>query len=247
VTAPETGTAALAPLDTSAALSIEGVEVAYGDTVVLRDVTIEIPPRSVVALVGPNGAGKTSLLKAASGLLPLRKGRVLLGGVDISRLEPYQRARLGLCHVPEGRGIYRSLSVKDNLRMQVPGGNAGDTVDRAVSIFQVLGKRLEQLSGTLSGGEQQMLAMSAAYLRQASVIMVDEPSLGLAPIIVDTIFEFLAKVPERGIALLLVDQYVHRALGMAELAYVLRRGELVYQGKADELLASDIFSHYLGE
>jgi branched-chain amino acid transport system ATP-binding protein len=230
-----------------AALSVEGLEVGYGDTLVLRGVSLVVPSGAVVALVGPNGAGKTTLLKAVSGLLPLREGRVLLGGTDISQLEHYKRSRLGLCHIPEGRGIYRSLTVRENLRMQVPRSEEATAIERAVSIFPVLGDRLSQDAGTLSGGQQQMLAMSAAYLRKASVIVVDEPSLGLAPLIVDAIFEFLEKVPERGIGLLLVDQYVHRALGMAQSAYVLRRGEVVYQGDPAALMKGDLFKHYIGE
>ena len=235
------------PEQNASPLTVEGLEVGYGDTVVLRNVSLEVPANSVIALVGPNGAGKTTLLKAVSGLLPLRSGRVLLDGKDISKLEHYRRSRLGLCHIPEGRGIYRSLTVRENLRMQVPRKQEADAIEQAVEIFPVLGERLSQGAGSLSGGQQQMLALSAAYVRKASVIVVDEPSLGLAPLVVDAIFEFLEKVPQRGIGLLVVDQYVHRALSMAQVAYVLRRGELVFSGDPDELLDGDLFKHYLGE
>jgi len=233
--------------ESSAALSVEHLEVGYGRTTVLRDVSLKVPANSVTALVGPNGAGKTTLLRSVSGLLPTRKGRVLLYGEDITKLEHYRRTRRGVCHIPEGRGIYRSLTVRENLRMQVPSGGEGDAIERAVSIFPVLGKRLKQGAGTMSGGEQQMLAISAAYVRDAKIIIVDEPSLGLAPIVVDRIFEFLDGVTERGIALLLVDQYVTRVLSMAQTAYVLRRGEVAFEGAPSALLDGDLFKQYLGE
>jgi branched-chain amino acid transport system ATP-binding protein len=233
-------------LPSSAALTVDHLQTGYGDTRVLRDVSLEIPKNSVTALIGPNGAGKTTLLKAVSGLLPIQKGRLLLNGQDVTKLPHYRRSRLGLCHIPEGRGIYRSLTVKENLHMQAAKGQEGDAVEQAVNIFPALGNRLGQDAGTMSGGEQQMLAMSAAYIRDASVIVVDEPSLGLAPLIVDRIFEFLHSVTERGVALLLVDQFASRALAMAQQAYVLRRGEIVFEGEPATLLEGDLFKHYIG-
>jgi branched-chain amino acid transport system ATP-binding protein len=230
----------------SAALTVEHLRTGYEDTTVLRDVSLVVPKSSVTALIGPNGAGKTTLLKAISGLLPIQKGRVLLNGEDITQLPHYRRSRLGLCHIPEGRGIYRSLTVRENLYMQAAKGKESDAVERAVGIFPALGNRLGQAAGTMSGGEQQMLAMSAAYIRDASVIVVDEPSLGLAPLVVDRIFEFLHSVTERGVALLLVDQFVSRALAMAQQAYVLRRGEVVFEGEPATLLEGDLFKHYIG-
>ncbi|HVX23153.1 MAG TPA: ABC transporter ATP-binding protein [Acidimicrobiales bacterium] len=238
--------AATVPPGTTA-LSVENLEVGYGRTTVLRNVSLQVPANSVTALIGPNGAGKTTLLRSVSGLLAVRKGRVVLRGEDITKLEHYRRARRGLCHIPEGRGIYRSLTVRENLRMQAPPGGEGDAIEQAVTVFPVLGKRLSQAAGTMSGGEQQMLAMSAAYLRDAKIIIVDEPSLGLAPVIVDQIFEFLRSVTERGIALLLVDQYVTRVLSMAQSAYVLRRGEVAFGGSPSELLEGDLFKQYIGE
>lgn len=229
-----------------AALVLEDVEAGYGHTTVLRNVSLTVPAGSVVALIGSNGAGKTTLLKTASGVLAPTRGRIHLDGQDVTRVSSARRSQRGLCHIPEGRGIYRSLNVRDNLTMQSPRGRERQAIEKATSAFPILGNRLAQQAGTLSGGEQQMLSMAAAYVRDADVILVDEASLGLAPIIVDVIFTFLQNVAREGAALLIVDQYVTRALTMAEIAYVLRRGEIVYRGDPGTLLAGDVFQQYLG-
>ncbi len=231
----------------AAALELRGINSSYGTTQVLRDVSITVPRGSVTALIGPNGAGKTTTLRVASGLLRPSSGEVFLGGDEITRLPSHRRAGRGLVHVPEGRGVYRNLTVQENLTMQAPPKQVKESIERAASVFPILGKRLAQKAGTLSGGEQQMLSLSAAYVRRPELVLVDEPSLGLAPIIVDVVFEFLETLRGDGIALLLVDQFAHRSLGIADNAYVLRRGRVVYSGAAEELLEGDMFEQYVGE
>jgi branched-chain amino acid transport system ATP-binding protein len=229
-----------------AALAVTGVTTGYGHTTVLRDVTLTVPAGAAVALLGANGAGKTTLLRAVSGFLPLSSGRVHIDGVDMTTARPHHRFAAGLCHVPEGRGIFRSLTVRDNLVMQSFKGQEQDAVERAVSAFPILGDRLSQPAGTLSGGQQQMLAMAAAYVRDPHLVLVDEASLGLAPKIVDAIFEFLAARVAAGTALLIVDQFVPRALGMASVAYVMNRGTITYHGRAKDLLEAGVFEQYIG-
>jgi branched-chain amino acid transport system ATP-binding protein len=238
------------PTVVAPAVHLESVDAGYGSTPVLRGVTLTVPAGGVTALVGPNGAGKSTLLKVVAGLVPASSGRVDLLGEDATGLAAEQRVGRGLCLVPEGRGVYRGLSVRENLVMQSSRGGEDAAIARAVEMFPVLGTRLRQQAGTMSGGEQQMLALSAAVARDAKLILVDEPSLGLAPVIVDVVFEFLEKV--RGtdgsdVALLVVDQFVHRVLALATEAHVLRRGEIVHSGPAAELAAGDAFEKYLGE
>jgi branched-chain amino acid transport system ATP-binding protein len=228
------------------ALEIRGLHTGYERITVVRDVTVTAPASEVTALLGPNGAGKTTLLRAVSGFLPCHKGSIRLFGEDVTRVSPHRRFARGLCHVPEGRGIFRSLTTRENLVMQSRKGTEGQAIDRATEAFPILGQRLHQQAGTLSGGQQQMLAMAAAYVRDPRLILVDEASLGLAPLVVDEIFAFLHRLTERGTALLIVDQFATRALGMATTAYVLRRGGIVYSGPARELLDGDLFSRYLG-
>jgi branched-chain amino acid transport system ATP-binding protein len=228
------------------ALVVSGLSSGYGRTVVLRDVSLRVPVGSAVALLGPNGAGKTTLLRAISGLLPTLSGSVHINGVDMTSARAHRRFASGLCHVPEGRGIFRSLTVRENIVMQSPKGNERDAVERAVRAFPILGDRLGQQAGTLSGGQQQMLAMAAAYVRDPTLVLVDEASLGLAPKVVDAIFAFLEERVAEGAALLVVDQFVARALGIATTAYILNRGSIAYEGRAAELLESGVFEQYLG-
>jgi branched-chain amino acid transport system ATP-binding protein len=227
------------------ALVVQGVHAGYGTTTVLRDISLRVPAGAVTALLGPNGAGKSTLLRTVSGFLPATSGRIGIGGQDVTRLRPHRRAALGLCHVPEGRGVFRGLSVRENLLMQAGRGSEQDAVDRAASAFPILGDRLAQQAGTLSGGQQQMLAMAAAYVRDPSLVLIDEASLGLAPIVVDEIFGFLEQRTAEGAALLIVDQFVTRALEMASMAYVLHRGTIAFEGTARELLQGDVFERYL--
>ncbi len=230
-----------------ARLELRKVTAGYGPVTVLRDVTIVVPSGSVVALLGPNGAGKTTLLRVASGLLKTNEGALLLDDHDRTRANTAVLAETGVCHVPEGRGIFRRLSVRENLRLQSPVGvPTKNTEELAVEAFPVLGERLSQTAGTLSGGQQQMLALARAYVANPRIVLLDEVSMGLAPIIVDEIFEFLAKLAGRGVSLLIVEQYVKRALALATYAYVLNKGRLTFAGEAAELRGSEIMSQYLG-
>ena len=242
-TAPMNGHAAAPP----PALEVIGLRTGYGRTVILRDLTLSVPTGQVTALLGPNGAGKSTLLRAICGFLPAMRGTVRLLGDDVTGLAPHRRFAKGLCHVPEGRGVFRSLTVRENLKMQCGKGDEADAIERAKTAFPNLRERLKQPAGTLSGGQQQMLAMAAAYVRSPRLVLVDEASLGLAPIVVDEIFEFLDRLASEGSSLLIVDQFAPRALGIATNACIMRRGEIVYSSTAKELLDSDLFSRYVDE
>jgi branched-chain amino acid transport system ATP-binding protein len=239
---PERTTAATA----TPALEINNLTSGYGRTTVLRDISLTVPTSQVTALLGPNGAGKTTLLRTVSGFLRPSQGTVSVFGQDVTSVAPFRRFELGLCHVPEGRGVFRSLTVRENLVMQSRKGSEGTAIARACEAFPVLGSRLNQLAGTMSGGEQQMLAMATAYVRSPKLILVDEASLGLAPLIVDQIFEFMQRLAAGGSALLIIDQFATRALAMASTAYVLSRGAITYSGSPTGLAESDLLSHYLG-
>ncbi|HXA60220.1 MAG TPA: ABC transporter ATP-binding protein [Streptosporangiaceae bacterium] len=230
-----------------AGLELAAVTASYGASLALRDVSMQVPKSSVVALLGANGAGKTTTMKVASGLLRARSGTVLINGVDINDVPSYKRARRGLCLIPEGRGIFRSLTVRENLDLQIPPWAAGHDISVAIDNFPILGKRLGQVAGSLSGGQQQMLALCRAFLSQASVVLVDELSLGLAPVVVDVIFESLAALRNKGVALLIVEQYVSRALAMADHVYLLNRGGITWSGPAAELDEQTLGASYLGQ
>lgn len=227
-------------------LDLEHITAAYGGTVAVRDASLTVPSGSVVALLGPNGAGKTTLLSVASGLLHPKEGAVLLGAEHVTDTHPDQRVARGMCHIPEGRSIYPGLTVSDNLRMFATPGAESDAIDQAVEAFPKLGERRRQVAGTMSGGEQQMLALARAYCRQPELVLLDEVSLGLAPIIVDEIFEFLERLKRRGTSLLLVEQYVAKALAIADYVYLLVSGEIAHAAEPHELAGSDVFARYLG-
>ncbi len=225
-------------------LELQSVVGGYGDTTVLRSVSLSVPDSSVVALLGPNGAGKTTTLRMASGLLRPRDGAVLLDGSDVGNLSPYQRVSRGLCHIPEGRGIFPSLTVRDNVTIYSRRGKEKESWERAVDTFPVLGDRRRQIAGTLSGGEQQMLALARAYIANPSVVLIDEASLGLAPLVVDSIFEFIEQLVASGVSLLMVEQYVSRALALAHSVYVISQGVIVYEGPAADLDEDTVFDLY---
>jgi branched-chain amino acid transport system ATP-binding protein len=227
-------------------LVLENIEAGYAGTTVLRGVNLAVPPSSVVALLGANGAGKTTLLRVASGLLHPTGGRVLLDGEDASRFLPHELMQRGLCHVPEGRGVFASLTVRENLILQSVPGRENASIEQAVSAFPKLGQRLTQVAGTMSGGEQQMLALARAYVQSPRFVLLDEVSMGLAPKIVDDIFEFLAVLAKEGASLLLVEQYVARALEIADYVYLLNRGEIAFSGEPKELEGTDVFMTYVG-
>ena len=226
-------------------LELRGIQAGYGEHVVLRDVSLTVQPGSVVAVLGPNGAGKTTLLRVASGLLRPAAGTVLLDGEDVTRARAHTRARRGLCHIPEGRGIYPTLTVRENLVLHSRPGEEAAAVDRAIAAFPALGEKLRQPGGQLSGGQQQMLSLVRAYLTSPRLVLVDEASMGLAPVVVDQIFEFLAQIAASGTALLLVEQYVSRALALASHVYLLNKGGVVFSGRPQGI-ADDLFAAYLG-
>jgi branched-chain amino acid transport system ATP-binding protein len=229
------------------ALSLKKIVAGYERSVVLRDVRIDVPAGKVVALLGANGMGKTTTLRVASGLLRLTSGSVEIGGVDMTHASPHDRARAGLCLIPEGRGIFRELTVAENLRLQVPRWvDSSSNIDQAMEAFPILGKRLHQHAGNMSGGEQQMLALSRAYLAAPSVVLVDEVSTGLSPLIVDQIFGTFRDLAGSGVALLIVEQYVHRALELADYLVVLDRGSVLYSGKPSEVEGDFLLRSYLG-
>jgi branched-chain amino acid transport system ATP-binding protein len=227
-------------------LELRGITAGYGSHTVLRDVNLVVPDNAVVALLGPNGAGKTTLLRVASGLLKPSAGRVLVDGVDATGWPPHRLSQLGVCHVPEGRGIFRALSVKDNIRLQANDDFKQDPVAAVAEAFPRLGERLVQRAGTMSGGEQQMLALARAYVAGAKTVLLDEVSMGLAPRIIDEIFEYLHRLAAQGAALLLVEQYVARALELADFVYILNKGRVQFVGESDELGEEQILASYLG-
>jgi branched-chain amino acid transport system ATP-binding protein len=227
-------------------LEIDNLTGGYGDTIVLRGVSVSVPDSSVVALLGPNGAGKTTTLRMAAGLARPKHGSVWLQGAEVTRLGPYERAQRGLCLIPEGRGIFPSLTVRENLLLYVPKGKQHDAFERAADTFPVLGERRSQIAGTLSGGEQQMLALVRAYVADPRVVLVDEASLGLAPLVVDAIFQFIERIASEGVSLLIVEQYINRALALADVVYLLSQGEIVYSGPADGLDEDRVFALYTG-
>ena len=227
-------------------LKLEGVTAGYAGTTVLRGVDLVVPDSSVVALLGANGAGKTTLLRVASGLLKPTGGHLRLDGVDVTRQSPHELVARGICHVPEGRGIFPSLTVRDNLILQSAKGEESQSIERAVSAFPRLGERLTQVAGTMSGGEQQMLALARTYVQHPTIVLLDEVSMGLAPKIVDKIFTFLELLRAQGASLLLVEQYVTRALAAADYVYLLNRGEVAFAGEPSELDDADVFASYVG-
>ena len=227
-------------------LEVQELTAGYGRTTVLRDVSLRIETATVDALLGPNGAGKTTLLRTVAGLLRPASGSVRLNGVDITADAPFQRARAGVCLIPEGRGIFPSLTVNENLLLQRQRSARLQGIDRAFEAFPILRDRRNQMAGTMSGGQQQMLAVARCYLSSPSIILLDEVSMGLAPLIVDQIFDSLMRLASEGIAILLVEQYVNLALDLASTVHLLNRGELTFSGPASELDDERVLNDYLG-
>jgi branched-chain amino acid transport system ATP-binding protein len=227
-------------------LELRNICAGYGTGRVLENVNLVVPDGAVVALLGPNGAGKTTLLKVMSGLLRPTSGRVLLDGVDVTGASPFELARSGVCHVPEGRGIFPTLSVADNLRLQAPRSVDRRALELAAAVFPRLAQRRNQLAGTMSGGEQQMLALARAYVAEPATVLLDEVSMGLAPLIVDEIFSYLRRLASEGISLLVVEQYVARALELADYVYIINRGRIRFAGEPAEVGDQTVLESYLG-
>ena len=224
-------------------LELSGIAAGYGDMQVLRRIDLSLPTSEVVAVLGPNGAGKTTMLRVAAGLLQPWAGAVSLDGVDITAMPAHERAALGLCSVYGGRGVFRSLTVAENLDLFAIHGHG--SVEQVIEEFPRLGERLHQVAGTMSGGEQQMLALARAYLQTPRVILLDEVSLGLAPKVIEEIFVVLRRMASAGISLLIVEQYVNLALDLANYVYILNRGGISFAGEPAELAGEDVFEHYV--
>jgi branched-chain amino acid transport system ATP-binding protein len=229
----------------STLLRVDGIEVGYGDLTAVRDVSLEVREGEAVALIGANGAGKTTTLRAVSGLLPLRRGRIEFEGQRLDGLGPAEIVARGIAHVPEGRQLFPTMTVRENLEL---GARArAETLERVFELFPRLRERGAQLAGTLSGGEQQMCAIGRGLMARPRLLMLDEPSLGLAPVLVKAIFEDLGRINGQGLTVLLVEQNVLRSLHLAHRGYVLENGRMTLSGPRDDLLASrHIKQAYLG-
>jgi branched-chain amino acid transport system ATP-binding protein len=235
-------------------LSVRGLRAGYGGIPVLFHLDLDVGEGEIVALLGANGAGKTTTLRALSGMIPLMAGTVTLAGETVSGRPAQKLARLGIVHIPEGRGVFPSLEVDETLRLAaamagVPRRAVGGTLDEMYTTFPSLARRRGQAARHLSGGEQQMLALARGLIHRPRVLMIDEMSQGLAPTVVDSLFALVATLPARGVSLLLVEQFVSRALALASRAYVLEKGEVGYAGSAAALAADESFvrGSYLGD
>jgi branched-chain amino acid transport system ATP-binding protein len=235
----------------AALLELDSVTAGYGRVEVLHDLTLAVPTGSVVAVLGANGAGKTTTLGVVSGTVPVTRGAVRLDGRDVTRKSAYERARLGVTLIPEGRGVFPGLSVRENLAISVRSAQGKDrrwrdeALTRVLDTFPRLRERSDQQAGTLSGGEQQMLAMSRAFLADPRVLLMDEISMGLAPKIVEQLFEAVGELREAGNTIVLVEQYLTYALRFADICYVLAKGRVAFLGEPAELQGSNVLSGYL--
>jgi branched-chain amino acid transport system ATP-binding protein len=232
-------------------LRLEGIDAFYGDLQALFSVSVEVPERQVTALVGANAAGKSTTIRVISGLVTPRQGRVLFGGEDLARVPAHRRVELGIVQVPEGRRLFPFMSVTENLLLgaHAPHARAArdTTLDYVYTLFPVLRDRATQLAGSLSGGEQQMCAIARALMARPKLLMLDEPTLGLAPVLVGRIFETVRTINADGVTVLLVEQNVRQALSLADRAAVLESGRLVLQGAGRELLGDERLKRaYLG-
>lgn len=232
-------------------LKVDSLHVYYGNVQALKGISIEVNQGEVVTLIGSNGAGKSTLLKTISGLVRPKMGSVIFQGEDLSKLSPDEIVRRGIAHVPEGRRIFTNMTVMENLKMGAYQRKDKEQLktdyEEVFSLFPILKRRAEQMAGTLSGGEQQMLALSRALLSKPKLLILDEPSLGLAPVMVDIVFDVIDKVRNTGITILLVEQNAHLALESSKRAYVLETGVIKLVGESSALLEDErIIEAYLG-
>ncbi|NVM78455.1 branched-chain amino acid transport system ATP-binding protein [Duganella sp. SG902] len=236
-------------------LSISNLHAAYGKVEVLHGISLEVPKGKLVTLIGSNGAGKTTTMRAISGMIKPKGGKVTLDGKDITGHDSHKIARAGLAHSPEGRRVFASMSVADNLLLGAfprftrarPKGDIKRDLDKALELFPRLKERQTQLAGTLSGGEQQMLAMARAVMLNPEVILLDEPSMGLAPILVEEVFRIIQRLKSEGVTMLLVEQFAAAALNVADYGYVLENGSISVHGPAENLKTDPkVIAAYLG-
>ena len=232
-------------------LEIKDLCAGYGDLQVLFNISMKVNEGEVVSLVGSNGAGKTTLLRILSGLEPIKSGSILYQGEDLTKIKPYEKADHGIAHIPQGRGILGSLTVKENLVMgaypKAARASMEANIEKSFSMFPILKERQNQMAGSLSGGEQQMLAIARALMISPKLLMLDEPSLGLAPLVVKDMFDIISNVAKQGVSILIVEQNLNQALSVADRGYVLETGQIVMEGKAADLLANEeIQAAYLG-
>ncbi|MFC0168290.1 ABC transporter ATP-binding protein [Pseudoduganella danionis] len=236
-------------------LSISNLQAAYGKVEVLHGISLEVPKGKLVTLIGSNGAGKTTTMRAISGMLKPKGGKVTLDGKDITGVDSHRIARAGLAHSPEGRRVFASMTVLDNLLLGAfprftrarPKGDIKHDLDKALDLFPRLKERQTQLAGTLSGGEQQMLAMARAVMLNPEVILLDEPSMGLAPILVEEVFRIIQRLKTEGVTMLLVEQFAAAALNVADYGYVLENGSISVHGPAESLKTDPkVIAAYLG-
>lgn len=233
-------------------LEVEGIDVHYGIIPAVRQLSLRVEEGQVVALVGANGAGKTTTLKTIAGVLQPKKGRVIYNGEDVTELPSDKRVRMGITLIPEGRQIFSGLSVKENLLLGAYYRKDRDEIKKDVDwirgLFSVLIERQSQIAGTLSGGEQQMLALGRGLMSRPKLLLLDEPSLGLAPMITKDVYQAIQKINEAGITILLVEQNINIAMKVADYAYVMETGSLKLQGKPEDVMRSeDIRRAYLGD
>lgn len=232
-------------------LQVNNLAVRYGAITAVHAASIEVRAGEIVTLIGANGAGKTSILRAISRQIPIARGQIIYAGQNLVHFQAHQLPAIGLCHAPEGRGIFTNLSVAENLRLGALGRHnqqqVRDDLERAFALFPILRARLQQPASTLSGGEQQMLTIARALLQRPKLLLLDEPSLGLAPKVVASIFQTIADIHAQGVSVLLVEQNAAKALALAHRAYVLESGHIVLSGSGRELLNSpEVQRAYLG-
>jgi branched-chain amino acid transport system ATP-binding protein len=236
-------------------LSIKNLEAGYGKVKVLHGISIDVPNGQVITLIGSNGAGKTTTMRAVTGMIKPTAGEIMLSGKRIDGSDSYTIARLGLAHSPEGRRVFSTMTVTDNLLLGAfprltgsrPKGDVKGDLDRAMDLFPRLKERRNQLAGTLSGGEQQMLAMARAVMLNPEIVLLDEPSMGLAPILVEEVFKIISRLKSEGVTMLLVEQFAAAALNVADYGYVLENGRITAHGPADKLKNDPaVIAAYLG-
>lgn len=228
-------------------LAIADATTGYGRTVVVRGISMTVSTGQVAALVGVNGSGKSTTLRMISGLLPAMSGTLRFGGADVTSLPAHERSVRGMCHITDSRAIFPALTVEENIRLHVGGERraAREAVAYTAEVFPRLADRRRQLAGTLSGGEQQMLALTRAYVTKPRLLLLDELSMGLAPIVIDEIYEAIARLAAEGLATLIVEQFIKRILPLAQTVYVMNRGEITTSGAVRDVEIADLVQGYL--